>query len=56
MMDLHGRSTKKILLDEWKSRGYSCLTSIDNETIGILYEGSQSDMVFQQIKLKELLP
>ncbi|OQP57329.1 sialidase family protein [Niastella populi] len=47
---------KKILLDEWKSRGYSCLTSIDNDTIGILYEGSQSDMVFQQIKLKELLP
>jgi sialidase-1 len=47
---------KKILLDEWKSRGYSCLTSIDNDTIGILYESSQSDMVFQQIKLKELLP
>jgi sialidase-1 len=47
--------SKKILLDEWKSRGYSCLTSIDNDTIGILYEGSQSDMVFQQIKLKELL-
>ena len=46
----------KILLDEWKSRGYSCLTSIDNDTIGILYESSQSDMVFQQIKLKELLP
>lgn len=47
---------KKILLDEWKSRGYSCLTSIDNDTIGILYESSQSDMVFQQVKLKELLP
>jgi sialidase-1 len=48
--------SKKILLDEWKSRGYSCLTSIDNDTIGILYESSQSDMVFQQVKLKELLP
>jgi sialidase-1 len=47
---------KKIQLDEWKSRGYSCLTSIDNDTIGILYESSQSDMVFQQVKLKELLP
>lgn len=47
---------KKILLDEWKSRGYSCLTSIDNDTIGILYESSQCDLVFQQIKLKELLP
>lgn len=47
---------KHILLDEWKSRGYSCLTSIDAETIGILYESSQCDLVFQQIKLKELLP
>ncbi|WP_242696413.1 sialidase family protein [Longitalea luteola] len=49
-------SDKKILLDEWKSRGYSCLTSIDAETIGILYESSQCDLVFQKIKLKELLP
>jgi sialidase-1 len=46
---------KKILLDEEKSRGYSCLTSIDNDTIGILYESSQADLVFQTIKLKELL-
>lgn len=46
---------KKILLDEQKSRGYSCLTSIDKETIGILYESSQADMVFQTIQLKELL-
>jgi sialidase-1 len=46
---------KKILLDEGKSRGYSCLTSIDKDTIGILYESSQSDMVFQKISLKELL-
>lgn len=48
-------SHKKILLDEEKSRGYSCLTSIDNNTIGILYESSQADMVFQTIKLNELL-
>ncbi|HUP12057.1 MAG TPA: sialidase family protein, partial [Niastella sp.] len=47
---------KKILLDEWKSRGYSCLTSVDQDTIGILYESSQGDMVFQQVKLNELLP
>jgi len=46
---------KKILLDERKSRGYSCLTSIDNDTIGILYESSQADMVFQTIKINELL-
>lgn len=47
--------SKKILLDEGKSRGYSCLASIDNDTIGILYESSQADMVFQKIKIKELL-
>jgi sialidase-1 len=48
-------ATKKILLDEGKSRGYSCLTSIDHDTIGILYESSQADMVFQKVSLKELL-
>lgn len=48
-------ANKKILLDEGKSRGYSCLISIDNDTIGILYESSEADMVFQQISLKELL-
>jgi sialidase-1 len=44
-----------MLLDEGKSRGYSCITSIDENTIGILYEGSQSDLVFQKIKLNEIL-
>lgn len=48
-------NSKKILLDEGKSRGYSCLTSIDNNTIGILYESSMADMVFQKVSLKELL-
>jgi sialidase-1 len=50
------QTNKKILLDEWKSRGYSCMTSVDAETIGIVYESSQCDLVFQQIKIKELLP
>lgn len=44
-----------ILLDEKKGRGYSCLTSIDEQTIGILYEGSQADMTFQKIALSELI-
>lgn len=44
-----------ILLDERKSRGYSCLTSIDENTIGILYEGGGADMTFQKIALSELL-
>jgi sialidase-1 len=50
------QTDKKILLDEWKSRGYSCMTGIDAETIGIVYESSQCDLVFQQVKIKELLP
>lgn len=44
-----------LLLDEGHSRGYSCLTSIDENTIGILYEGSQADMAFERISLDELL-
>jgi sialidase-1 len=45
-----------MLLDEGKSRGYSCLTSIDNNTIGILYEGSQANITFESIPLGELIP
>lgn len=43
------------LVDEGTGRGYSCLTSIDENTIGILYEGSQADLVFQKIRLEELM-
>jgi len=42
------------LIDEGKGRGYSCMTSIDENTIGILYEGSQADLVFQRLSLEEL--
>ncbi|ERJ60873.1 sialidase family protein [Sphingobacterium paucimobilis] len=48
-------SDSSLLLDALKSRGYSCLTSIDRHTVGILYESSQADMVFQAIELKDLL-
>lgn len=44
-----------MLLDEKSGRGYSCLTSIDEQTIGILYEGSQADLTFQKINLSELI-
>jgi sialidase-1 len=44
-----------ILLDEGRGRGYSCLTSIDEQTIGILYESSRADMTFQKISLSEIL-
>jgi len=43
-----------LLIDEGRGRGYSCMTSIDENTIGILYEGSQADLVFQRIKLSDL--
>ena len=45
-----------ILLDEGRGRGYSCLTSVDEQHIGILYEGSQADMIFQKIPVKEFIP
>lgn len=44
-----------ILLDEYAGRGYSCITSINADNIGILYESSQADMVFQRISLSEIL-
>lgn len=43
-----------VLLDEGKGRGYSCITSIDNDYIGVLYESSQADLVFQKIGINEL--
>jgi len=46
---------RKVLLDEGRGRGYSCMTSIDDDTIGVLYESSQADLVFQRVSLKELL-
>ena len=46
---------KKILLDELRGAGYSCITSIDKNNIGVLYEGSQCNMVFQVINIKEFM-
>ncbi|MEG1562616.1 MAG: sialidase family protein [Bacteroides sp.] len=45
----------QLLLDEGDNWGYSCLTMIDKETIGILYESSVAHMTFQAIKLKDLV-
>ncbi|MEC8928300.1 MAG: exo-alpha-sialidase [Verrucomicrobiota bacterium] len=44
----------QMLLDEWRGAGYSCLSMIDNETVGILYEGSRAHMTFQRVNLKHL--
>jgi sialidase-1 len=44
-----------LLLDEGHGRGYSCLTKIDEETMGILYESSQADLVFQRIHISDIM-
>ena len=45
----------RLLLDEGNSAGYSCMSMIDENTIGILYEGSQAHMTFQRIALDEVV-
>ncbi len=45
----------RLLLDEEPSAGYSCMSMIDRDTIGILYEGSQAHMTFQRLKLSDIV-
>lgn len=45
----------QLLLDEDPGWGYSCLTMIDKETIGILYESSVAHMTFQAVKLTDII-
>ncbi len=45
----------QVLLDEDHGWGYSCLTMIDRETVGILYESSVAHMAFQAVKLKDII-
>ena len=45
-------SDRKILLDE-KGGAYSSLVMVDEKTLGILYESSVADLVFQRISLTE---
>lgn len=44
-----------LLLDEGDSWGYSCLTMIDSQTVGILYESSVAHITFQVVKLKDIV-
>lgn len=48
-------ATNQLLIDEEWGWGYSCLTMIDKETVGILYEGSTSQLIFQAVKLTDIL-
>ena len=45
----------QLMLDEAEGWGYSCLTMIDKETIGILYESSVAHITFQTIKLTDII-
>lgn len=45
----------QVMLDEGDGWGYSCLTMIDKETVGILYESSVAHMTFQAIRLKDII-
>ena len=45
----------RILLDEGRGRGYPSISRVDDSHIGIVYEGSQSDLVFEKFSLQELL-
>ena len=48
-------SENQLLVDSGLSWGYSCLSMIDQETVGILYEGSVAHMTFQAINLKDII-
>lgn len=44
-----------LLLDEGHGWGYSCLTMIDSETVGILYESSAAHITFQAVRLGDIV-
>jgi len=43
------------LLDEGRGRGYPSLSRAGDEHVGIVYEGSQADLMFERISIRELL-
>lgn len=43
----------QVVLDEGYGWGYSCLTMIDESTVGILYESSVANIIFQAVPLKD---
>ena len=45
----------QVMLDEGDGWGYSCLTMIDKETVGILYESSVAHMTFQAVRLRDII-
>ena len=44
-----------LLIDPGRGRGYSSMTQINEKTIGILYEGSMADLVFQKVNIDDII-
>ena len=42
-------------MDEGLGAGYSCMISVNNDSIGVLYEGSGACLVYQQIKIGDVI-
>ena len=47
--------SRRILLDEGLGRGYPSLSQLDPDRVGIIYEGSRADVVFQSIPTAEFV-
>ena len=45
----------RLLLDEGTGNGYPSITRVDDHHAGIVYEGSQANLVFEKLSLAELL-
>ena len=52
---LHWPQKNRILLDAFRGAGYPSLSRVDDNHVGIVYEGSQSHLVFQKIAIEELV-
>ena len=46
----------ELCIDDGYSWGYSCLTMVDAETVGILYESSTCHILFEAVPLREIVP
>lgn len=45
----------EVLVDEGPSAGYSCLTMIDEATVGLFFEGSRAHLTFLRVPLEEII-
>lgn len=47
---------RHLLLDEERGFGYASLSRVDDDHIGVVYEGSQAHIVFERVSRAELTP